>query len=912
MTALRHSLRLACALVALPLALVACSSPERERGRVQRWIEEAPSDELLVSKLKSLDCVVGSRFEGGSLPEGILLADASPMPSTRGHGVTLRGGATAPRLRFARRFLPGEIDAARLTIAGVRRGNVRLRWFVDGQKITAGSMELTKAQGGGTLHDEFYFDLAQHLPASGPVEIEIEPTSAAGELVTLAELCVGRARLDGERLGVASKVAWKVTLGDEARDVLVQPASGKIAKSFALAGAARLAAGFGRLAGSSAGVRLTVEVEGADEPAGILFDRQLGPGELAEGWVDFEVDLSGLAGDGSERRFTLSASPEPAGDPGFVGVWSAPRVVATRGRSGRPNIVLISLDTLRADHLSLYGYARATSPHLDQWVRERRAAVFRQVVAPSGWTLPSHFSLFTGLDAFRHPANYNTVAIDSSAFSFLAERLLAAGYRTQAFTGGGFVHPVYGLAKGFESFAYWASKERRSEELDSNLRLAGKWLDRLAAQRRPPGDSGEPFLLFLHTYEIHTPYTARQPYFGNFSGLPADLIVDVEPDGDLLQKGFLGTGHPVSRRFPGAPGERLPEALAQLPADLYDSAIGYVDEQLAPFLRRLSEPPFAGDTIVVIFSDHGESLGEGGLAGHAQLTLNNLLVPLIVALPGNDTPREIPSQVRLIDLFPTLLELAGLEVPSGIDGLSLRGLLDGGSEPEGRSALAYAASTNHGLSLLAPTGLKLDWRNSLWKPIAGSLLWFRRDGFEETALGEAPSSTEAGRMVRQIQQAYARGANGLRFELRNLSARAVRAAITSDLVDPSTVKSPRVDGVQLEWRDIGFMEAGLAADSTLALHFERSQGREIEVKVDVRTEGCDSVATTTVVASVEQLRQPMRRHLDLPACAGEAGRPSGSPGLELEVAWIGPLPSSEGMRSDAALREDLKALGYIH
>ncbi len=148
-------------------------------------------------------------------------------------------------------------------------------------------------------------------------------------------------------------------------------------------------------------------------------------------------------------------------------------------RSERPNIVLISLDTLRADHLSLYGYERQTSPNLDAWVRERHGTVFRQVVPSSGWTLPSHFSLFTGLDSFRHPANYNNVAIDSAAFGFLAEHLLAEGYRTQAFTGGGFVHPIYGLAKGFESFAYWSSKERRAEELESNLERAGKWLDSL-------------------------------------------------------------------------------------------------------------------------------------------------------------------------------------------------------------------------------------------------------------------------------------------------------------------------------------------------------------------------------------------------------------------------------------------------
>lgn len=905
------------ALLAVTAALVAagsagCRAPIPDHELVQRWIAEAPADELLVSQLEGIECVVESRFEGGEVPAGLVIEDATPLLATGARGLTLRGGERPPVLRFGRHFAPGEIDAVRLAISGVRRGNVRLRWFTANAREPAGTLELTKAQGGGSLHSQFFFDLANRLPTDGPIVLEIEPTSAAGELVTLNELCVGRARLDTDRVAVASRVAWKATLADEARDVLVQPPGGALVRRVALSRPSVLAVGFGRLSGSSPAVRLRVSASGAGTEPRILLERRLAAGDMAAGWLDFDIDLADLSTDVAMRdlELRLEATSEPPGDPAFVAAWSAPRVVASGARSKRPNIVLISLDTLRADHLSLYGYGRETSPLLDAWVRERRGTVFRHVAAPSGWTLPSHFSLFTGLEAFRHPANYNTVALDTSAFSFLAERLLAAGYRTQAFTAGGFVHPIYGLSKGFESFVYWASKERRSEELESNLRLAGKWLDRIEATPGGGGEASDPFLLFLHTYEIHTPYTARQPYFGNFSRLPADLIVDFESDGDLLQRGFLGTSHSVMRRAPGAPGELLPTDLAALPADLYDSAIAYVDAKLQPFLRRLSEPPFDRDTIIVLFSDHGETLGENGRAGHANLELNNLLVPLIVVRPGVRRAREIPSQVRLIDLFPTLLELADLDVPPGIDGQSLLGLLSGAEEAEGRPALAYAPSTNHGLSLLAPGGLKLDWRNSLWKPIAGDLLWYRRDGLREIPLAAAPATPEADRMVRQIQQAYARGSNGLRFELENLSSRALRVGVTSDLVDPSTVKSPRVDGVRLDWRYIGYLEAELGARATLALQFERPQRREVELELRIQDASCAGAAVTTSVAlAFEQLRQPLRRQLELPACAGAS---AGAGLLRLEVGWQGPLPSSEGMRTDEALREDLAALGYIH
>ncbi|MBP9146416.1 MAG: sulfatase [Thermoanaerobaculia bacterium] len=907
-------LMLALLLAALTLAAAACRSTPAEPAGGLRWIEGAPADELMVAQLSDVECLVGSTFEGRRPGDGLTLADAFPLENESGQGLTVRGGELAPRLVIDRTFGPGEIDAVRLAVAGVRRGNVRVRWTVPGSPAPAGNFELPKSLGAGTIRNQFFFDLSGRLPPGEPVRLEIEPTTVAGELVTLTDLCIGRARLDSERLAVAARVAWKATLADEARDVLVQPAAGQIEKSLVLPSSARLTTGFGRLAGRSTAVRLRATVAGIGEDPRILFERVVGAAELAGGWVDLAIDLA-AAGSGL-RQVALSATPDPPGDAAFVGVWSSPRISSPEFRSGRPNIVLISLDTLRADHLSLYGYARPTTPRLDSWARERNATVFRQVVAPSGWTLPSHFSLFTGIEAFRHPGNYNNLTIDASAFDFLAERLLAAGYRTQAFTGGGFVHPIYGLAKGFESFAYWASKETRTEELESNLERADKWLDSLEfSDGRSPGSAGgtgDPFLLFLHTYEIHTPNPARQPYFGQMSRLRDDLVVDIVPDTDLVRKGFLGNGHSVTRAADGKPAVPLAPELANLPIDLYDSAIAYVDDHLSPFLRRLSEPPFVRDTIVVIFSDHGESLGEGGRAGHANLALNNLLVPLVVVLPGARQGRDVASQVRLFDLFPTLLELAGAEVPAGIDAQSLQPLLAGEDEPAGRPAWAYSGLTNHGLSLVSPGGLKLDWRNSVWRPIAGDLLWFRHAGFEEIALAEAPTPAEAERMVRQLQQPYARDASGLRFKLENRSERPAKVAILSDLIDPTSVKSPVVGGASLDWQDIGYLSTQIPTHGRLELQFERTQRREIELTVEVSPEACpERKAFTAIAATVDQLRGGQRRQLELPACPGAvAGAVGGA--LELNLVWQGALPAAKGERSDEKLREDLRALGYLH
>ncbi|MEO8275476.1 MAG: sulfatase [Thermoanaerobaculia bacterium] len=908
-----------------------------------RWIDEPPGDELLLTQLQALDCVVASHFETGVSPSGMTVGEGARPLAAAGRGLTLIGWTTPPRVRLTRVFGPGEVDAARFTIAGLRRGSARLRWFAPGSREPAGFVELARDQGGGTLHDRFSFDLRDRMPADRPLELEVELTSVTGEIVTLGDLCIGRARIDAARLATMSRVPWKVTLADETRDVLIQPAGESLRKSFVLPGAARLSVGFGRLAGGDAPVRLTVRTESPEGTTTPIFERVVSAADLARGWTDLEVDLS-PAGAG-DRVLVLTAETQPPGDPALLGVWSAPRIRPSRGRSERPNIVLISLDTLRADHLSLNGYGRPTSPRLDGWARARNAAVFRHVVPAAGWTLPSHFSLFTGLNAFRHPANHDTVAIDAGAFSFLAERLFLAGYRTQAFTGGGFVHPVYGLAKGFEGFSYWTAAERRPVELATHLEQAGRWLDRFADGSRDAPASGEPFLLFLHTYEIHAPYTARQPYFNEFSQLPSNLAVDFVADSERVARGFLGTFHINTRSSPEAAGEPLSAELSALPTDLYDSKVAYVDALLAPLLARLSAPPFAANTIVVVFSDHGESLGENGLASHANLALENLQVPLILVTPGAKTARAIESQVRLIDLYPTLLELAGVTVPEGIDGESLGNLLAGSVEPAGRPAWAYGASTNFGVSLLAPSGLKLDWRNSLWKPIAGELRWSTRDGYRETNLATPPMTAEAERMKREIQQVYARDGNGLRFELRNVSPRAVHVTISSSLVDPVAVKSPLAEGVRLDWGHMGFMEAAIAPGATLALRFERTERRQIELEIGAAFEGCATESVTTAISeNADQLRQPVRRIIGLPACGGRdpgssataataataattatiattatsaaaAARSNGATpagALELSLVWHGPLPSAGGVRVDADLRRDLQALGYLH
>jgi arylsulfatase A-like enzyme len=834
------------------------------------------------------------------VPAGLELVEGSRIERPGG-GLTVRGGWVAPRLALRRPLAAADAEAIRLVVSGLRVGWVRARWTgADG--APGGEVKLHRAEGTGALRDHFLIDLRGAGARPAELRLELEPTTAAGEIVTLSELCVGRVREVGPRLAELARVPWKVTLAGDTRDALLVPPAGEIARPEVLGGPARLDFAVGLVLGRADAVRVAVERRAPGAAAERLREWTLPAAELGGGWRELELELPAAARTGAE----LAVRVEPqGGSADFVAALGAPRVVPLGGRDPRPNIVLVSIDTLRADHLSLYGYERPTSPGIDAWARAH-AAVFRRVVAPSSWTLPSHFSLFTGIDGFAHPANHSSISIDASAYRFLAAQLLEAGYRTRAYTGGAYVSPDYGLARGFESFRWWEHKDRREAELETHLELAGRWLEAAAARE---GEGREPFFLFLHTYEVHTPNHPREPWFSRFHGGPDDRVVDLgTPDPPDPTAGFLGGGHFVLRRPTSPAAERLTPADAALPRDAYDSNIAYLDERLAPLLERLTRPPFAGNTLIAVVSDHGESLGEEGRAGHNFLTVDNLLVPMLVAMPdGEGRGRSIDGQVRLHDLYPTLLEAAGVPVPEGIHARTLAPLVAGAREP-GRPAFAYVALTNYGMALLAPDGLKLEWRNSPWRALAGRFHWSRVEGFAERRLEPAPETAETRRWAEAAQDAYDALAPGLRLELAPGGAEPFEVEIVTELVDPVSVKIPRAGSAPLDWVDVGRLRGTVEAARPLRLHFERIPRRQLSVAVRAAWPGCETPATTEVQGTAESLRRPVERRLAPAGCADGRARAAAA----LVVRWQGPVPSSDWLPAGRELEEDLRALGYLN
>jgi arylsulfatase A-like enzyme len=330
-------------------------------------------------------------------------------------------------------------------------------------------------------------------------------------------------------------------------------------------------------------------------------------------------------------------------------------------------VLLVSLDTLRADHLVPYGYARPTSPALSRFAAQ--AIRFDQAHAHSTATLPSHLSLFTSLlppqigitrEGGPDTSQASTRLRLSDRVATLAERLRDAGYRTAAFTDGGFVIPYYGFDRGFDHFAVTTAAEGAYR--NGFRKGIARLVDWLEAQP----DDGRPFFVFLHTYDVHEPYSPPPPFERSFS--------------DLSYREFT-----EARGFPARPAElskrrgELGEADVRRARGFYDNGVLATDRALGRLFAILRKRGIYDQSLVVVLSDHGEEFLDHGDFGHGPRVYQELArVPLLLRLPGGAHGGTVVRQpVGLVDVAPTLLDLVGLEPPEGLAGRSLRGLIEG-------------------------------------------------------------------------------------------------------------------------------------------------------------------------------------------------------------------------------------------
>lgn len=352
----------------------------------------------------------------------------------------------------------------------------------------------------------------------------------------------------------------------------------------------------------------------------------------------------------------------------FLGVGSAawglgiPRILEARGRSalpiprpGAPNVLLIVLDTVRAESLSAYGFKEPTSPWLEQFARS--AVTFNHALSTSPWTLPAHATLFTGRAPHELSADWES-ALDHT-YPTLAEIFAARGYLTGGFVANyDYASGRTGLDRGFLSYDdHTAIKNIAGHTYDSRSRTSSSFgrlgtsrvrriLDNLGHKNAPALNreflkwltrrEERPVFAFLNYYDAHSPYRSPNSYDAKFRS-----------DGD-------------------------PRTQARL--DAYEGCIAFLDDQLRDLFRELEQQGFLRNTLVVITSDHGEQFGEHGLARHGNSLYRPVLeVPLMIALPESvPGGTRVDNAVSIQDVPSTIVDLAGITLPERMPGHSLK------------------------------------------------------------------------------------------------------------------------------------------------------------------------------------------------------------------------------------------------
>jgi len=356
-----------------------------------------------------------------------------------------------------------------------------------------------------------------------------------------------------------------------------------------------------------------------------------------------------------------------------------------------PSVLWISVDTLRADRLSCYGNPRPTSPNIDRLARG--GALFERAWSTTSWTLPAHVSMLTGLPISAHGLCFSDYPGESpQRGTFVSEVLAAAGYATAGFYAHNYLERPFFLDKRWEVWERIGRVYRQSKAIRARWEAAQRAGDKQAARRlkeehhamfengAPEADDAvdhaltwlraqraetpeRPFLLFLHVFDVHTPYKPPAPFDARF---------DPDYTGTLSEVDVDDPNRPVHA---GMDPRDLEHVLA-----LYDGEIGWVDSQIGRLLDELDALDLTETTLVVLTADHGDEFLEHGGSGHHHTLFEELLhVPLILRWPGRvPAGARVAERVSLVDIAPTVYAACGLPAPEPLPGVDLLALARGG------------------------------------------------------------------------------------------------------------------------------------------------------------------------------------------------------------------------------------------
>jgi len=338
------------------------------------------------------------------------------------------------------------------------------------------------------------------------------------------------------------------------------------------------------------------------------------------------------------------------------------------------NIVLITIDTLRADHLSCYGYERKTSPNIDKIAK--KGTIFKNAIAPSSWTAPSMVSLFTSTYPINHGVvrgfnyrdkrKYNSKEVFSSDLITLPEILKTQGYTTFGVSSNHNLTAQFGFARGFDYFEYpgWVSADHVNT-------IVCSWEDAL--------NKSDKYFLWIHYIDPHYPYNARSPWIDEYCTSQSsikNLNLSIKSDSTL------------NSLIPTLKTD--PQALSNLIA-LYDSEINYADSYLGELIKKYE---LNKNTLLIITSDHGEEFLEHNSIGHAKnLYQETIRIPLVIKLPHSSKRQIINNYVNLVDIMPTIIHMIDIDSQDQALGkpiLDKKGQLSGLKTRKGKQAYSFA------------------------------------------------------------------------------------------------------------------------------------------------------------------------------------------------------------------------------
>ena len=545
------------------------------------------------------------------------------------------------------------------TVSAATGGAAAPRWPEVQRTLDVGNFPMTATLTPGPDVQTYTLTSAAPINFSRVRRFNIRPTDVAGATFEIESV---RIVMRKEYLAsVPSGVGFQ-GLGEIYRESLVSRAPETMTFSVTVPDRGWLDLGIGTIDDLPATFRVSLKADGGPSDQ-VLREQMI---TTPYRWQQLPIDLAAFAG----RRATISLAV--IGEPGTVGFWGAPVIrsrSAAMASSGRPQgVIWIHADTLRPDHLSMYGSQRDTAPFLKKLASE--GALFTNAQSQGTWTKVSSSSFLTSL----YPTTHGVAAIPDrlpASVTTVADVYHAAGYATVSYSSVVFTGQLTNLHKGFEEVNEATSQSDpvyTSKSAREYIDRASEWLD---------AHKDGPFFMYLHVFDPHPPYEPRHPYESTWAD-PAKREEHINQRNALRktikEPGMAARGMATTEEMKAAGVE--PASYLAYDKDWYDGSIRALDAEISRLFERLRADGLDDKTAVVFMSDHGEEFQDHGRMWHGQSAYGELAhVPLLMRWPGHLAPARIDDVVESIDIMPTLLDFSELPHPKSIQGQPLTPLL---------------------------------------------------------------------------------------------------------------------------------------------------------------------------------------------------------------------------------------------